>query len=353
MKDETPDCVHGRLMEAVHISGYTFERACDELSWLLDQDRWKTIGSGFSDVDAFLDTLTFSEFKIAAEKRKTIAKQLAAIHATQSATARLLGVNQSTISRGLNANALEGAENNTSNAEENNPTNANAWSLIDADPSREAKRIARNEQRELERAQLRNARPTPSALTGRFSLVYADPPWQYEHIATESRAIENQYPTMTLEAICGLDVPAADDAVLFLWATSPKLAEAIQVVEAWDFNYRTCAVWDKGLIGMGYFFRQRHELLLVATRGDAFPPAPPNRPPSIIHSRRGKHSEKPKAVYELLERMYPAFTEQDRVELFARQQRPGWSIWTNEPMIMANQNHVSTSIGSTARMDST
>ena len=73
------------------------------------------------------------------------------------------------------------------------------------------------------------ARPLP---VGRYRLLYADPPWRYDHTEANSRAIENQYPTMTLEEICRLPIPAADDAVLFLWASSPKLADAIRVMDA-------------------------------------------------------------------------------------------------------------------------
>jgi N6-adenosine-specific RNA methylase IME4 len=178
----------------------------------------------------------------------------------------------------------------------------------------------------------RAAHEPPPWPAGLFRLLYVDPPWEYEHIVTESRAIANQYPTMTLEAICELKPPAAPDAVLFLWTTSPKLAEALAVLKAWDFSYRTCAVWDKEIVGMGYYFRQQHELLLVGARGAAPVPEPSHRPASVFRVRRGRHSAKPDHVYELLEAMYPTLTEQDRVELFARQPRPGWTAWGNEPV---------------------
>lgn len=197
----------------------------------------------------------------------------------------------------------------------------------------ETERVTTNLLREGEREQKREDRPATPLPTGCFRLLYGDPPWRYEHVETESRAIENQYPTMSLDEICALSVPAADDAVLFLWATSPKVAEAIRVIDAWGFNYRTCAVWDKELIGMGYYFRQQHELLLVAAKGSLPVPLPSARPSSVIRERRGGHSEKPERVYELLEAMYPTFTERDRVELFARRVRPGWSVWGNEPAL--------------------
>jgi N6-adenosine-specific RNA methylase IME4 len=185
----------------------------------------------------------------------------------------------------------------------------------------------------LIRQPTRDARPSTPIPPGVFRLLYADPPWRYEHIETESRAIENQYPTMDLDAICALPVPAADDAVLYLWATSPKLEEAMRVIDAWGFTYRTCAVWDKEMIGMGYYFRQQHELLLVAARGALPVPDPSARPSSVIRVKRGPHSSKPVRVYELLESMYPAFTVADRVELFSRTARPGWTTWSNEPAV--------------------
>jgi len=164
---------------------------------------------------------------------------------------------------------------------------------------------------------------------GSFAVIYADPPWLYEHCETENRSIENHYPTMSLNAICALPVAklATDDAVLFLWATSPKLAEAMRVIDSWGFTYRTCAVWVKNKIGMGYYYRQRHELLLVATRGKVPVPAPADRPDSVIESPTGKHSQKPALAAEQIERMYPSLP---RVELFCRSPRAGWSAWGNQ-----------------------
>lgn len=132
---------------------------------------------------------------------------------------------------------------------------------------------------------------------------------------------------MSLEEICALQIPAAPDSILFLWATSPKLEEAMEVIKAWGFSYRTCAVWVKDKIGMGYFFRQKHELLLVARRGDFPSPSPENRPPSVIFSERTEHSRKPEEVYLIIEKMYP---EASKIELFARTKREGWESWGNE-----------------------
>ena len=163
----------------------------------------------------------------------------------------------------------------------------------------------------------------------KFPVIYADPPWRYEHVKTDNRAIENQYPTMALDEICDLPVAgiATPDAILFLWTTSPKLAESLSVVDAWGFTYRTCAVWVKDRIGMGYYFRQQHELLLVCTRGSIPVPPVEARVSSVIHGDRLEHSAKPAVVAEIIEAMYP---ELPKVELFCRSPRPGWFVWGNQ-----------------------
>ena len=163
----------------------------------------------------------------------------------------------------------------------------------------------------------------------KYPVIYADPPWRYEHSKTDNRKIENQYPTMSLDELYELPVGklATDDAVLFMWTTSPKLEEAMWVISAWDFVYRTNMIWIKDKIGMGYYARQQHELLLIATRGSLPVPEPANRHSSIIEYPRMEHSQKPDSVYGIIESMYP---EYKRMELFARDRRDGWSSWGNE-----------------------
>jgi N6-adenosine-specific RNA methylase IME4/ParB-like chromosome segregation protein Spo0J len=131
---------------------------------------------------------------------------------------------------------------------------------------------------------------------------------------------------LTRFAICRFADIATDDAVLFMWTTAPHLREAFEVLAAWGFEYKTNVVWVKDKIG--YFVRNQHELLLVATRGNMLSPSPANRPPSVITAPRREHSRKPDGAYELIERMYP---ELPKIELFARRARPGWVAWGNEP----------------------
>jgi N6-adenosine-specific RNA methylase IME4 len=185
--------------------------------------------------------------------------------------------------------------------------------------------------REHERA-VRDAGRHPGPLPeGRYAVVLADPPWRYEHWGILSRDVKNHYPTLALEdiqALGGRLAPhLADDATLFLWTPNAKLGEAMAVVGAWGFVYRTNMAWVKDRIGMGYRFRQRHELLLFATRGN--PPLLPShaRPDSVLEAPRREHSRKPDEVYALLETMYP---DVPRLELFARARRTGWAAWGDE-----------------------
>lgn len=196
-------------------------------------------------------------------------------------------------------------------------------------PLQQAITQTRREQRIDALAAIAQGNAPLDGVAERYPVLYVDPPWRYEHVKTESRAIENQYPTMSLEEIKALPVSdiAFDDCVLFMWATSPKLAEAFDVLTAWGFAYRTCAVWDKQKIGMGYYVRQQHEHLLIATLGNPPAPAPENRKPSVYSEPRGPHSAKPLYYYQMIESMYPGVP---KLELFARTPHDGWAAWGNE-----------------------
>jgi N6-adenosine-specific RNA methylase IME4 len=162
----------------------------------------------------------------------------------------------------------------------------------------------------------------------RYPVIYADPPWKFE-LFNEEKGGERvpPYPTMDIDELKAMSVPAMDDAVLFMWATSSHLGDAVDLVRAWGFTLKTTAVWVKPSIGLGYLLRNRHELLLIATRGDIPAPPPPQRPDSVIEAPRGQHSAKPSQAYDMIERMYP---DLPRIELFSRSPREGWAVWGNQ-----------------------
>jgi N6-adenosine-specific RNA methylase IME4 len=166
----------------------------------------------------------------------------------------------------------------------------------------------------------------------KYPVILADPPWHFEVYNEDSgveRAAANHYPTMSLAEICELPIAdlATPDAVLFLWTTAPHLHEAFEVLAAWGFQYVSNFVWVKDKFGLGYWVRNQHELLLIATCGDMPCPLPADRPPSVINAPRREHSRKPDEAYELIERMYP---ELPKIEPFARAAREGWAAWGNQ-----------------------
>jgi N6-adenosine-specific RNA methylase IME4 len=166
--------------------------------------------------------------------------------------------------------------------------------------------------------------------TKRYGVLYADPPWRftaYSRVTGMDRAADNHYPTLNLEEISTLQVPAAPDCALFLWATVPMLPHALHVMDAWDFAYKSSLVWVKDHIGTGYWLRNRHEYLLIGTRGSVPAPAMGTQPTSVIEAPRGRHSAKPDAAAEMIERLYPTVP---KLELFARKRREGWDSWGNE-----------------------
>jgi len=161
--------------------------------------------------------------------------------------------------------------------------------------------------------------------TGVFDVILADPPWEY-YLQKRGSTL-GHYEAQPIEDICKLKVPSADNAVLFLWATNPKLEDALEVMKAWGFQYKTNLVWVKDKIGTGYYFRGQHELLFLGTKGNMGVPEEQNRPSSVLNAPRTEHSEKPTEVYALIEAMYPVGKY---LELYARQKRGGWEPWGNE-----------------------
>jgi len=190
----------------------------------------------------------------------------------------------------------------------------------------EAKREAKRQEIQEKIKSVESA-PKPTDVTGPFDVILADPPWRYDFSGTKQREIENHYPTATLEEICSHVPDSSDDCVLLLWATAPKLMEAIDVMHAWGFKYKTQAIWDKQKIGMGYWFRGQHEILMVATKGKASPPPDFARVSSVFSEPRGRHSKKPECVYEWIER---AFSDRKKLEMYCREPRAGWGVWGNE-----------------------
>jgi N6-adenosine-specific RNA methylase IME4 len=170
----------------------------------------------------------------------------------------------------------------------------------------------------------------------RFSIILADPPWEYDNDLS-GRVMNGAitYPTMSTNAIAKIPVRdiRADDSVLFMWATMPKLEDAFKVIRGWGFQYVTCAfVWIKqnksseGIFsGMGYWTNQNAELVLLGKHGK--PQRVAKNIKQVIMAPVGRHSAKPP---EIRERIVQLMGDLPRVELFARDLTPGWTCLGNE-----------------------
>ena len=165
----------------------------------------------------------------------------------------------------------------------------------------------------------------------KYCVIYADPEWRWEawsEKGLDATSADNHYRTSMVEAIKARDVPSicCKDAVLFLWATVPMLPQALEVMDAWGFHYVSNFAWVKDKHGTGYWSRNKHELLLIGTRGHIPAPLEGTQWDSVIEAPRSKHSEKPDKVYRRIERLYPG----PYLELFARKERDRWWTWGNE-----------------------
>jgi N6-adenosine-specific RNA methylase IME4 len=170
------------------------------------------------------------------------------------------------------------------------------------------------------------AAPLAPLPPGKFRAIYADPPWSYSNSGFAQSAA-SKYPTMSLDRICDMPIAdkAVDETVLFLWATSPLLPDALTVMGAWDFQYKASMVWIKDRApGMGWYVNTKHEFLLIGAGRST--PHPKVKLDSVVTAPVSKHSKKPEEFYALIEQMY----EGPYLELFARNKREGWERWGNE-----------------------
>lgn len=175
-------------------------------------------------------------------------------------------------------------------------------------------------------------------MTRKYNIIYADPPWEYKESGSGSRVVKAHYPTMNIEDIKGLPIQdlCAEQCILFLWVTFPRLAQGLEVIKSWGFEYYGLGFdWvktsknGKPSWGMGYYTRQNTEICLIGVPKDKRRRLKPtNRDVlSIVHSQREEHSKKPDCIRDLIVR---CIGDLPRVELFARQKADGWDSWGNE-----------------------
>ncbi|OQA48406.1 MAG: hypothetical protein BWY46_01413 [Firmicutes bacterium ADurb.Bin300] len=172
----------------------------------------------------------------------------------------------------------------------------------------------------------------------KYSIIYADPPWEYKESGSGNRVVHAHYPTMTIEDICALPVAEISDdtSILFLWVTFPRLEMGLKVIKEWGFIYYGLGFnWVKTTAkgtpawGMGYYTRQNAEICIIGVKKSKKNRIKPlvRNTLSVIHSPKREHSRKPD---EIRNKIVDICGDLPRIELFARQYADGWDCWGNE-----------------------
>jgi len=170
----------------------------------------------------------------------------------------------------------------------------------------------------------------------KYQVIYADPPWVYKDKSkSHGGGAESHYVCTPTEELRKLQIPADDNAVLFMWVTYPQLPEGLKLMGLWGFKFKTVAfTWVKTnkngsiYMGMGRHTRANAEICLLGTKGKGVPRTNAGIYNTQLHPRT-RHSEKPAAFRLDIEKLY-AGNDLNRLELFARKQAPWWDVWGNE-----------------------
>ena len=181
-------------------------------------------------------------------------------------------------------------------------------------------------------------RPLQELEGGPFTTVLADPPWRFRHrsgkIAPEHRRL-SRYDTLSIAQLQDLRVPeiVTPDAHLYLWVPNALVAEGLELMRSWGFEYKANLIWAKRRKdggpdgrGMGFYFRNVTEMVLFGVRGEMRTLEPGRRQVNLIETRKREHSRKPDELYDIIEACSPG----PYLEMFARYARPGWVSWGRE-----------------------
>lgn len=345
--------MYGRIKEGVHIAGYSFERACSHLEWLLDENRWQLSGR-FSDVNEFLDSVKLDQFRIVTDQRKRIAQRIKELQpeASNVAIAKTLGVSESAVRLDI------GSKKQSDKSEQATPAPPKTRPLAApvSDKSETAKPVSqpipqaadlggaavaklieakaeKDSKVEAKKAELAEVAARPVVLPeGKFGTIVIDPPWPMEKIEREVRPnqVAFDYPTMTEEQLVefGLKVAAvaAPNCHLFMWTTQKFLPMALRLLDAWSFRYVLTMVWHKpgGFQPIG-LPQYNCEFVIYARAGT----------PTFVDTKafnvcfeapRREHSRKPDEFYDLIRRV----TGDGRIDIFSREPREGFAQLGNE-----------------------
>jgi N6-adenosine-specific RNA methylase IME4 len=328
---------YGALREGVHIAGYSFERACGKLEWLLEADRWRGVGSGFDDVNAFLSSIKLDNLKAVAEQRKRVALRIKQLQpkATNRQIARTLGSSHTQVGRDLGTNVPVADKKARKINAGQTPAGTNVPPVLAGAAA--AKLIARREegkQARLDKVAADEQRVLQLVpVAGKFRTLVLDPAWDYDWLSIAGRA-KPGYAMQSHEQLLQLDVRQwADESCchLYLWVTNNFMARGCELMAHWGFQHRVLITWVKeGAFGLGSYFRNSTEHVLFGTLGETTTrPAAASIPTHFIAPRPGEHSEKPEAFYDIVRAAsYPPYGEGNQ-----RDARPDFTNLFREELI--------------------
>lgn len=198
--------------------------------------------------------------------------------------------------------------------------------------TKKARREARERQLGERIASGNSALVAAGAAGKRYGVILGDPEWPFDvwsPLTGMDRSPDNHYPTSPIEVIAARPVQeiTADNCALLLWTTAPHLESGLLVLNRWGFRYRTHWIGHKDRLGTGYWNRNKHEVLLLGIRGDVPAPAMGTQFESVLPFPVREHSRKPDFAHEIAERYWPSLP---KIELNAREARPGWDVWGAE-----------------------
>ena len=179
----------------------------------------------------------------------------------------------------------------------------------------------------------------------KYQIIYADPPWDFGNRMYSSnkndhhREITRAYSVMNTKDICGLPIKeiTAEDCICFMWTTDAHIPDALEVMKAWGFKYKTIAfIWNKKersgkqVCFMGQWTMKGSEIVLLGTKGQMIKYLLSRKVRQLVEAPRERtiHSRKPYIIKDRISQMFGF--ELPRIELFARQKTSGWDVWGNE-----------------------
>jgi N6-adenosine-specific RNA methylase IME4 len=336
---ESPDTIHGRMKEGAHLAGYSLQRSIENLRWLLEDSRFEQLAPSYRNVNDFLrDTQdAFDLVNIKPVERKQIAALVKELQpkASQRAIADMVRVSKETIARDLGQREIgtNVPDDERTHGGNNGETGTNVPPAIPPDDYDPVEKEQIKQKREARRREVIDNLTSQESLSakeikGVYDVIVIDPPWPIKKIDRDvaPNQVEFEYPTMTVNEVMGLEIPAADGCHLFLWTTQKYLPDAFKILNFWGFKYIMTFVWHKPGGFQPFGLPQYNcEFALYARRGSVqFIDLSDFM--ACFDAPRTGHSEKPAEFYEVIQRV----TAGRRLDMFNRRHIDGFDGWGKE-----------------------